>query len=107
MEFMTAVKLTKTEIAVLSRAHEILEELGTTLPSCHHAYEPTGEAFAYLGVVISYLSAMGNDFPFLHEEKDDPQPEELLEDCWEFTAERPDYPKSLDYSWKGTVPESY
>lgn len=107
MESITIVKLTKIECAVLARAVEILEELQDYISHNHSAREELEEAWRCLGNTIIELENMGNKFIPLaleeelepeetwgeedweeEEEDDEPQPEELLENCWEFTIER-------------------
>ena len=96
MKSVTFIKLTKEESIVLARAEEILSELEDNLPDGDDLIETVGNALAYLAITIEKLEDMGNDFriPLKWSElvgsEDESQPKE-----------------SLDYSWIGTVPESY
>lgn len=96
MKSVTFVKLTREESIVLARAEEILSELEDQFPDGDDLIEIVGNALAYLTIAMEKLEGMGNDFriplewPELVEREGKPQPK-----------------KDLDYSWKGTVPESY
>lgn len=92
MKSVTFVKLTREESIALARAEEILNELEDRFPDGDDLIEIVGNALAYLTITMEKLEDMGNDFriPLEWSELVESQPE-----------------KSLDYSWKGTVPESY
>ena len=99
MKSKTYIKLTNEESIVLMRALEILEELWEEhLPECSEMAEKTSTAFNNLLDVVHYLEDMGNDFRVPQhwkaevEEKVadlyEPDVEEMMADCWEFTFER-------------------
>lgn len=94
MKSVTFVKLTREESVALARAEEILSELEDKFPEGDDLIEIVGNALAYLTITMEKLEDMGNDFRIplkwseLLESEDEPQPEELLEDCWEFIIER-------------------
>ena len=96
MKSVTFIKLTREESIVLARAEEILSELEDNLPDGDDLIEIVGNALAYLTITMEKLEDMGNDFriPLKWSELVGSEDESRHEE-------------SLDYSWKGTVPESY
>lgn len=96
MKSVTFIKLTREESIVLARAEEILSELEDNLPDGDDLIEIVGNALAYLTIAMEKLEDMGNDFriPLKWSELVGSEDESRHEE-------------SLDYSWKGTVPESY
>lgn len=101
MKSVTFIKLTEKESLAMVRTEEALEELKDHVNVDSGMLEEVELAHKHLVNIMCYLEDMGNKFGLPIE----PQPEELLEDCWEFTRERSDYAEGL--TWKGTVPESY
>ena len=89
MKSVTFIKLTEKEMLAMIRAEEALEELKDHVNVDSGMFEEVELAHKHLVNIMCYLEDMGNKFGLpLEEEDDEPQPEEILADCWEFTFER-------------------
>lgn len=98
MKSVTFIKLTDKERLAMIRTEEALEELKEHVNVDSGMLEEVELAHKHLINIMCYLEDMGNKFGLPIEEEDEPQPEEILEDCWEFTFERVHPSESLDYS---------
>lgn len=92
MKSVTFIKLTDKERLAMIRTEEALEELQEHVNVDSGMLEEVELAHKHLINIMCYLEDMGNKFGLPIEEEDEPKPKSE---------------KSLDYSWIGTVPESY
>lgn len=86
MKSVTFIKLTDKERLAMIRTEEALEELAEHVNVNSSMLEEVERAHRHLINIMCYLEDMGNEFVLPIKEEDE---------------------KGLDYSWKGTVPESY
>ena len=88
MKSVTFIKLTEKERLAMIRTEEALEELKEHVNVDSGMLEEVELAHKHLINIMCYLEDMGNKFGLSIEEEDEPQPEEMLADCFEFIFER-------------------
>lgn len=88
MKSVTFIKLTEKERLAMIRTEEVLEELKEHVNIDSGMLEEVELAHKHLINIMCYLEDMGNKFGLPVEEEDEPQPEELLADCFEFIFEK-------------------